>query len=366
MEVLRALMTSFFIKDGSRVFRNQLSRSLELGLGWNCLGSVFDERSAQGMLPNLAVDFVLWSLAPGESPPGSPLSIPGKSCWVFLTAVDAPAPAVATGPSILVLSRPRLGEEALERPFLEALRNADGKSGAPKEGMSRQAPPTLPRTAMDLECRPKAEQLPDTGGPLQQFRSLRQAVLIGSSTGGPNALMNLLPGLRHLEVPVFIAQHMPPKFTQSLANSLAENSGRLVKEGEDGELVRPGVVYIAPGGFHMTLGRDQTKNLLISLNRERPVNGCRPSVDVLFKSAVGLYGRRAVAVMLTGMGEDGKEGVKELRLEGAFIIAQDEASSVVWGMPGSVVKAGLADVVLGLPQIAECIVREIRKGAPLP
>lgn len=359
-------MTSFFIKDGSRVFRNQLSRSLELGLGWHCLGSVFDERSAQGMLPTLAVDFVLWGLSPGEVPPGAPLCVPGRSCWVFMTPTEVPPPSgLAAGAGILVLPRPRLGEEEVERPFLQLLRQAEGKGGTTNQGMARPTLPQPPANAAVPDSRQKSEPASETS-PLHPYRSLRQAVLIGSSTGGPNALMNLLPGLRQLEVPVFIAQHMPPKFTQSLANSLAESSGRIVKEGEDGELVRPGVAYIAPGGFHMTLSRDQDKNLLICLNRDRPVNGCRPSVDVLFKSAQGLYGRRAVAVILTGMGEDGKEGVKDLRQEGTYIIAQDEASSVVWGMPGSVAKAGLADVVLPLPQIAEAILREIRKGAPLP
>lgn len=185
---------------------------------------------------------------------------------------------------------------------------------------------------------------------------------IGVSTGGPNALAEVVPLLpADLAVPVVVVQHMPPVFTRLLAERLAAKSKVKVTEAVDGEVLQPGHVYIAPGDFHMVLRRQGTE-VRIALNQEAPENSCRPAVDPLFRSVATTYGASAVGVVLTGMGRDGLRGCEVLREAGAQILAQDEETSVVWGMPGFVARAGLADDVLPLQRITAEILR--RLGAP--
>lgn len=188
-----------------------------------------------------------------------------------------------------------------------------------------------------------------------------QVLLIGVSTGGPKALNDMLPALCSLiSLPILIVQHMPPKFTKSLAEQLAKKcSNYKVVEASEGDVVNPYNVYIAPGGMHMTVQKDSAE-VVIALNEERPENGCRPSVDVLFRSAAGVYGSKALALILTGMGSDGNKGLSVLRTNGVYVIAQDEASSVVWGMPGSAVAAGNADEIVPLMEIPEAVLRIVK------
>ena len=188
-----------------------------------------------------------------------------------------------------------------------------------------------------------------------------QAVCIGVSTGGPMALMQVFGQISTpLSVPIFIVQHMPPSFTTLLAARLSAAGVMTVKEAEEGEIAVPGTSYIAPGGFHMTLAKSGTKTI-IHLNTEAPENSCRPAVDVLFRAAAEVYGGGVLAVMLTGMGYDGLKGCQVIVAKGGQIIAQDEASSVVWGMPGAVVQAGLANAVLPIEKMADEIVFRSRK-----
>jgi two-component system chemotaxis response regulator CheB len=188
-----------------------------------------------------------------------------------------------------------------------------------------------------------------------------EAVCIGVSTGGPDALMQVFGGFNvPLSVPVFIVQHMPPDFTTLLAARLTANGVMTVKEPVDGEIAEPGMAYIAPGGFHMSLSRPGTKTI-IHLNTEPPENSCRPAVDVLFRTAAQVYGSGLLAVMLTGMGYDGLKGSHLIKEKKGQIVAQDEASSVIWGMPGAVVQAGLADQVLPIDKIADEIIFRTRK-----
>ncbi|MFN8706473.1 MAG: chemotaxis response regulator protein-glutamate methylesterase [Planctomyces sp.] len=187
-----------------------------------------------------------------------------------------------------------------------------------------------------------------------------QLIAIGSSTGGPTALAELicaLPG--DLSVPVVIAQHMPPIFTGQLAERLDRESPLTVREGIDGAVLRPGEVWVAPGDFHMTVSREGVETVL-RLNQNPPENSCRPAVDVLFRSAATVFGGSTLAVVLTGMGRDGTLGCQALKVLGANILVQDEASSVVWGMPRSVIEAGLADAVLPLKDIAAEIRMRVR------
>lgn len=182
---------------------------------------------------------------------------------------------------------------------------------------------------------------------------------IGSSTGGPNALADVLTRLpANFPAPIVIAQHMPPMFTRLLAERLSAQTSIRVHEGAAGSVLQPGHAWVAPGDHHMILARDGL-SVRVRLNQDPPENSCRPAVDVLLRSVAKAYGPNSLTVVLTGMGQDGLRGCEHIREAGGQIIAQDEASSVVWGMPGAVVKAGLADRVLPLSLIADEIVRRV-------
>ena len=180
-----------------------------------------------------------------------------------------------------------------------------------------------------------------------------RVLLIGASTGGPQALTGLVKQLGPAidRVPVLITQHMPATFTTILAEHLARVSGRATHEALDGEPIAAGTIYIAPGGRHMLVAR-RSGQPTITLDDGPQVNFCRPSVDPLFSSAAQVYGSASLAVMLTGMGSDGTRGAQAVAASGGSVIAQDEATSVVWGMPGSVAHAGVCSAVLPLGEIA--------------
>lgn len=193
-------------------------------------------------------------------------------------------------------------------------------------------------------------------------------VAVGTSTGGPNALADVLGSLpATLPVPIVIVQHMPALFTSFLAQRLDKTSAISVQEGAAGMRPEPGCAYIAPGDFHMTVNKSLAGELELAVNQDAPENFCRPAVDVLFRSVARTVGGNALAVVLTGMGHDGRDGCIPLREAGAQIIAQDQTTSVVWGMPGAVTTAGLADDVFPLseigPTIAGLVSRE-RRLAP--
>lgn len=184
-----------------------------------------------------------------------------------------------------------------------------------------------------------------------------QVVVIGSSTGGPNALQDVLKSLpRDFALPIFIVQHMPPLFTPMLAKHLERDGGRPCAEAQDGQPIERGHTYIAPGGFHVAVEK-RNDRMIMTLNQNPPEHFCRPSVNPLFRSVADWYGKSAVAVMLTGMGDDGIEGTRTIHERGGYVIAQDEATSVVWGMPGAVVRENLAHEVLPLSSIARSIQR---------
>ena len=190
-------------------------------------------------------------------------------------------------------------------------------------------------------------------------RSRIDIVAIGTSTGGPNALAELFPGIpKDFPVPVVTVQHMPPIFTKLLAERLASRSAIRVEEGIADEELAPGRAWIAPGNFHMVVKRVGARRRL-GLNQDPPQNSCRPAVDVLFRSVAAAYGPNVLGVVMTGMGADGVRGSQAIREAGGEVIVQDEASSVVWGMPGLVHEAGQDDGVYPLHQLASEITRRV-------
>lgn len=217
---------------------------------------------------------------------------------------------------------------------------------APALDRSRDLRPALaPVAHQQLLRRPFSTQAP-------------RALLIGSSTGGPQALMALVTELGAVidRFPVLITQHMPPTFTTILAEHLARSSHRPAHEAVDGEIVKAGQIYLAPGGRHMRVVRHGAE-VAIALDDGPPVNFCKPAVDPLFTSAIDVWQGGIMAVVLTGMGSDGMRGGKEIVAAGGSVIAQDEATSVVWGMPGAAANAGICAAVLPLNQIAPKLVR---------
>jgi two-component system chemotaxis response regulator CheB len=242
-------------------------------------------------------------------------------------------------------------------PKLKAL---VGARRAALAGSARPIPPAAPRAG----SAPVVPHLVDTltvvrdGAPTQglptQKRSGRRAfaaLVIGCSTGGPDALAQVLPALpADLQVPVLIVQHMPPLFTKLLAQRLDDLCKITVAEAAEGEAVLPGRALIAPGGKHLTL-HSSGGRVVVRLTEDPPEHFCRPAVDVLFRSASAIYGERLLGAVLTGMGKDGATGAATIRAAGGEIVVQDEATSVVWGMPGAVAALGQADRVVALPKV---------------
>jgi two-component system chemotaxis response regulator CheB len=206
-----------------------------------------------------------------------------------------------------------------------------------------------PRQSSEASSRPPATpRIAARGGMVRPPR----IIAIGSSTGGPQALLTLLGPLAPMVTcPIVIAQHMPATFTKVLAQHIERTGQRPCAEAADGMEIRPGRIYLAPGDYHFEVAR-RGADFIARLSQTPPQNFCRPSVDPLFHSVAQLFGAESCAVMLTGMGSDGCGGAKAIAATGAPVIAQDEATSVVWGMPGAVAQAGICSAILPLPKIA--------------
>jgi two-component system chemotaxis response regulator CheB len=262
---------------------------------------------------------------------------------------------------------PELGREALLRelaPRVSALAHRLDVRNILRGNPSRaKAEVPVPNSAAD-----RAPLESSLGGIATRMQRLSdhakpEMVLIGVSTGGPAALAQLLPAIPgDIGVPILIVQHMPPIFTKSLADSLAPKCAVQVREAIHGEFPKPNTVYIAPGGRQMRLGTGQENQPVIEVTDDPPENNCRPAVDYLFRSAANRFPGRAMAVILTGMGSDGTLGLRLLKRQGCLVIAQDEASSIVYGMPKAAVDAGVVDAVLPLDSIAGRIASIVKGG----
>jgi two-component system, chemotaxis family, protein-glutamate methylesterase/glutaminase len=210
-----------------------------------------------------------------------------------------------------------------------------------------------PRAVTPPTRRPDVAPDTESAFTLRPFALPRpRALLIGSSTGGPQALSTLIAGIDSAvdRAPILIAQHMPPTFTTALAEHLTRVSHRPVREAEHDEPIIPGGIYVAPGGRHMRVVRTPA-GPAIALGDDAPINFCRPSIDALLSSAAPIWGAGSLALILTGMGSDGARGASEIAAAGGSVIAQDEETSVVWGMPRAVALAGSCSAVLPLWQI---------------
>lgn len=258
---------------------------------------------------------------------------------------------------------------SFRRELIEKIRTLGRNRSAQRHHLRGTMPEVAPAPQGRPAPTPRSRRAPTPGiedapPQLRPFSAVApRALLIGSSTGGPQALTALIEKLPAAvdRAPVLIAQHMPPMFTMVLAEHLSRAGGRGAHEAEDGEPVLAGGIYVAPGGRHMRAVRDDG-GIRIALGDDPPINFCKPSVDALFASAAPVWGPAALALVLTGMGADGTRGAGDIVASGGSVIAQDQATSVVWGMPRSVVRAGLCSAVLPLDEIGPKIIRLLAGG----
>lgn len=271
--------------------------------------------------------------------------IPKPSSMRELSAADAfKRELLEKVKSLATARRRKIGTASPARPRF----SADRTAGAPRPPVAPASPAAKQSAAISL--RPAGRRPP-------------QVLCIGSSTGGPQALFKVLGALpKTLRMPILLTQHMPATFTSILADHITRSTGWECVEATDGMPVQSGRVHLAPGDYHMLAERAGTGTVL-RLKKDPPENFCRPAVDPMLRSVIATWGGQALAVILTGMGHDGQKGSQALVEAGGTVIAQDEASSVVWGMPGAVARAGLCTAVLPLDQIAPWIDRQTQRWA---
>jgi two-component system chemotaxis response regulator CheB len=350
------------ITDDSVVVRRLLSRIIEDEPGLEVAGIAQNGRIALSKIERLVPDLVVLDI---EMPEMNGLEAlaelrkthPALPVVMFSTltkrGASATLDALALGASDYLTKPDTAGgmTAAMELVRSQLVPKIRALCGQPP---AKAAPPPVP-------VAPPAPRPVPRRGPQQVH-----AIAIGISTGGPNALMQMMPQLpAGLPVPVLVVQHMPPMFTRLLAERLDSRCALKVREATDRAPIAAGEVWIAPGDFHMTVVRENGKALL-KLHQDPPENSCRPAADVLFRSMANTYGAHALALVMTGMGQDGCRGAERIRDAGGVVLAQDEATSVVWGMPGFVTRAGLAEEVVPLDAIAKTLERralESRRAA---
>jgi two-component system, chemotaxis family, protein-glutamate methylesterase/glutaminase len=343
------------VNDGAAI-RSALSRALAQDQDLEVAGTAANGRTALAKFSTLKPDIVLLDF-----------EMPGMDCLETVRELRKKGPCI---PIIMFSNLAGRGAavtlEALSLGVTDYVtKPSSADVTATLDVISRELIPKiralchLPEVHNKLSpaARPRAQAFQATTYRSPRLLSPVQIVAIGVSTGGPDALARVLPSLpANFPVPVVIAQHMPRIFTSQLASRLSAKSSLPVRECVSGEPLRPGCAVIAPGDFHMVLSQEGG-SLHLRTHQGPKENFCRPSVDVLFHSIARTFGAHALAVVLTGMGHDGLKGCEALHGLGAQIYVQDEASSVVWGMPGLVAQSGLADKILPLDQIAAQIVR---------
>lgn len=354
------------IVDDSRIFRSALEAALTGQTGVEVVGSVFSGQKALEFLQTTPPDVVTLDV-----------EMPGMDGLETLRAIqrfNAVRPAEPDVGVIMVSAHTKRGAETTIRALQDGAFDFVTKPSGPdhEQNLRQLRQQLLNKIRWFVLSRKRTAAATDAGGPVpaspptaSAFRRLQglragtrrtvSALAIAASTGGPKALETLLPKLRQsTDVPILVVQHMPPDFTRSLADSLARVSQSTVVEARDGDPIRRQTTYIAPGGRHL-LVRSERGQLVTGINEQPPENGCRPSADVLFRSAAVAWRGDLVAIVLTGMGQDGTAGLGAVKRAGGLVLAQDEATSVVWGMPGSAVEAGIVDEIVPLEGLAEAV-----------
>ncbi len=346
---MTSLSLRILIVDDSRIFRSALEEALKGLPGVTVVGSVWSGEKALEFIQATPPDLVTLDL-----------NMPGRGGLATLSDIGRLNAASPERPPIGVLIVSALTErgaaitvEGLARGAFDFLRKPEGPDErANAESLRRQMHEKIAAFRQSRRRSAGASPAFAPGPPASAPRpGPFGAVAIGSSTGGPQALARVLPELtRAAAVPVFLVQHLPAGMTHYFAESLARICSCPVVEAAEGMTVERGTVYLAPGGRHMVV-RLRGSDRVIGLNDQPPENGCRPAADVLFRSVAVAYPRSVLAIVLTGMGTDGAMGLGPLKRSGAYILAQDEPSSVVWGMPGAAVATGHVDAVLPLDRI---------------
>jgi two-component system, chemotaxis family, protein-glutamate methylesterase/glutaminase len=359
------------VVDDSVVVRGLVSRWIEEEPGLALAGSLRNGRDAVDQVERINPDVVILDIEMPELDGISalPLLLAKKRDLVVIMAstltrhnAEVSLKALSLGASDYIpkpeTNRGVTTSASFRHDLIEKVRELGGRRRrwrVPATPSVQQPPAAMPA------AHPALARTHDPGPPikLRPFAPIAPRVLvIGSSTGGPQALTAVISNLRGLltRVPVLITQHMPPTFTTILAEHIARAASSKAHEGVDGEPVEPGTIYVAPGGKHMqAVKRDH--GVVIALDDGPLVNFCKPAVDPLFRSAAAVWGPAVLAVVLTGMGSDGAKGGVEIVAHGGSVIAQDEATSVVWGMPGAAAHAGICSAVLPLDQIAPKVMR---------
>ncbi len=351
------------VVDDSAVIRGLLTRSLEADPEVEVLASASNGEMALNALSRHDVEIVILDI---EMPVMDGLTAlpkmlalkPGLKVIIASTltrrGADISMKALAAGAADYLTKPGASALTSADEFKRELLAKVKALGQARRRAAGAAAPQMLARAPGALEAPPPEPQ--------RRVMALRNAAreppevfAIGSSTGGPQALFRVMGALKGaLKLPIFITQHMPATFTTILAEHVGRASGYVSAEGVDGEPVRGGRVYVAPGDFHMTIENAHGEKV-VRLLKTPPENFCRPSVDPMLRSLVAVYGGRVLALILTGMGHDGLEGGKRVVEAGGTLVAQDEATSVVWGMPGAVAMAGLCSAVLPLDEIGPVI-----------
>ncbi|HEX5656849.1 MAG TPA: chemotaxis response regulator protein-glutamate methylesterase [Polyangiales bacterium] len=320
--------------------------------------STLTQRGASVTFDALAAGASDYVLKPTGQPGDSLELVVTRSLVPKLIALTRSRPALKAALSLLNEPKPSAFDPPTgsNRPLLRARSSTPSLLARPSMASLRAPEPAK------LSQRPDALRSGNLPGP----RKPVQVIAIACSTGGPNALAEVVPRFPlQLPVPVVIVQHMPPLFTRTLAERLALRSALKVTESDGGELMRAGQVFIAPGNRHLEVQQDERGPCTL-LTDAPPENSCRPSADVLFRSLVRVYGGGVLAVVLTGMGNDGARGAREVADAGGRVIVQSGPTCVVWGMPRAVEEAGIASAVVPLAEMAGAILQQIGSGLLFP
>jgi two-component system chemotaxis response regulator CheB len=336
------------VVDDSALARRAIQDALAQDAGIEVVGLAADAYEAREQIIALEPDVLTLDL-----------QMPLMDGLTFLRILQEHHPVPVVVVSSLTPAGSELAMAALEAGAIDVIQKPDGTRAAAQ--MSRRLCAQVRAAALARRGARAGNALqPAALAPLATAPDTRRVVLIGASTGGVEALRTVLPRLPADMPPLVVVQHIPPYFSRVMAEHLDRVAAVEVREAVDGDVLRPGLCLIAPGEFHVLLKR-QGGQYRLKLSQTPPVNHCRPSVDVLFRSAAEQAGAQAVGVLLTGMGADGARGMQLLRAAGARTIAQSEDSCVVFGMPQAAIAAGAVERIVPLTRIAEAVLDALRK-----